>query len=145
VLLLSPTFYSFLSGEANFMQWLVISLMSSSVRSMRSTKNKDQVSFVSFFLRSIGSSKSNYHTITTAPTVRIANLFSFLCCVYFCFVCLRSVCPMLPLSMDYPLLIVPLGFSSVYSLIRVAINKETTESMMPSGEVEVSPSNALRS
>lgn len=52
---------------------------------------------------------------------------------------------MLPLSMYYPFLIVPLGFSNVYSLIRVAINKETTESMMPNGEVEVSPSKALRS
>ena len=36
-----------------------------------------------------------------------------LCCV-FCFVCLRLVCPMLPVSLDCPFLIVPSVFSNIY-------------------------------
>ena len=36
-----------------------------------------------------------------------------LCCV-FCFVCLRLVYPMLPVSLDCPLLIDPSVFSNVY-------------------------------
>ena len=35
-----------------------------------------------------------------------------LCCM-FCFVCLRLVCPILPVSLDCPFLIAPLVFSKV--------------------------------
>ena len=44
---------------------------------------------------------------------RAIFFFTFLCCVA-CFVCLRLVCPMLPVSLDCPFLIVPLVFSNVY-------------------------------
>ena len=48
--------------------------------------------------------------------VRVAHHFSFLCCVVFlCFVCLRLclVCPMLPVSLDCPLLFAPSVFSDI--------------------------------
>ena len=35
-------------------------------------------------------------------------------CHVFCFVCLRLVCPMLPVSLDCPVLIIPSIFSNVY-------------------------------
>jgi hypothetical protein len=38
--------------------------------------------------------------------IRVAHLFSFLCCVVFlCFVCRHPVYPMLPISLDCPFLI----------------------------------------
>jgi hypothetical protein len=44
--------------------------------------------------------------------IRVAHLFSFLCC--FCFVYLCPVCPMLLMSLDCPFLICPSGFSYIY-------------------------------
>ena len=45
--------------------------------------------------------------------VRVAHLFSFLCCVLFvCVLCLA--CPMLPVSFECPFLIAPSVFSNVY-------------------------------
>jgi len=46
------------------------------------------------------------------------SLFVFVCtyCVVFCFVFLRLVCPMLPVSLDCLLLIAPSVFSNVYVL-----------------------------
>ena len=41
--------------------------------------------------------------------------------LYFCFVFLRLVCPMLPVSLDFPFLIAPSVFSNVYSDIYVFI------------------------
>ena len=54
----------------------------------------------------------------------VANLFSFLCCVVFLFFFLCDVfvfvlclvCPMLPVSLDYPFLVSHLCFSNVYLL-----------------------------
>ena len=49
--------------------------------------------------------------------VLVAHLFNFLCCVVFVsFVFLRPVScvPNVAMSLDCPLLIAPLGFSSVY-------------------------------
>ena len=43
--------------------------------------------------------------------------FSFRCCIFVVFCCLRPVSyyPMLPVSLDYPIWIVPSAFSNVYS------------------------------
>ena len=44
--------------------------------------------------------------------VTVAPLFSFLCCA-FCFVCLRPVYPMLPVSLDCAFFIDPSVFHNV--------------------------------
>ena len=46
--------------------------------------------------------------------VHVARLFSLLCYV-FCFVCLRPVCSILPVYLDFPFSIAPSVFSSVYT------------------------------
>ena len=45
--------------------------------------------------------------------VSVAHLFSFLCCVLFVFI-LCLMCPMLPVSLDCPFLVAPSVFSNFY-------------------------------
>ena len=47
------------------------------------------------------------------PVIRVAHVLIFLCCVLFVFV-LCLVCPMLPVSINCPFLIIPSDFSNVY-------------------------------
>jgi hypothetical protein len=49
----------------------------------------------------------------------VSNIYG----VMFCFVCLRLVYPMLPVSLDCPFLIAPLVFSNVYLFFSVDIEK----------------------
>ena len=58
--------------------------------------------------------------------VRVIHLFSFLIVVLFCFVCLRLVCPMLPVSLDCPFLIAPLVFYYVYLYLNLGLFSNTT-------------------
>ena len=57
----------------------------------------------------------------------LLTLFVFICIqwcsphIALCFVCLRLVCPMLPVSLDCPFLIVPSFFSNVYLLVEVSM------------------------
>ena len=50
--------------------------------------------------------------------VRVAHLLTFLCCVLFVCVCVHlwTVCPMFPVSLGCPFLIVPLVFPNFYLL-----------------------------
>ena len=62
----------------------------------------------------------NPHFFLVGPCY--SSFFSFMCCVVFlCFVCLRLVsqvvCPMLPVSLDFPFLIAHSVFSNVYILL----------------------------
>ena len=81
----------------------------------------------------IGSCKSNYHT-TTATTASTCYLFLSTCyfclssysgvqlmivLVFFCFVCLRLMCPMLPVSLDCPSFIDPLVYLTFISDIHL--------------------------
>jgi hypothetical protein len=42
--------------------------------------------------------------------------FQYISCCVFCFVCLRRVYPMFPVSLDCPSFIVPSLFSNVYAM-----------------------------
>ena len=62
--------------------------------------------------------KNSLHPQFFLGSVCVAHLFSFLCCVFFCFLLLfvfilHLVCPMLPVSLDCPFLIAPSVFSNI--------------------------------
>ena len=54
---------------------------------------------------------SYLHVICVYVRVVVSNTY---CVVFFCFVFLRFVYPLLPVSLDCPFLISPLVFSNVY-------------------------------
>ena len=56
--------------------------------------------------------------------INVAHLFNFLCCVLFCVafvLVLCIVCPMLPVSLDWPFLIALSVFSNVYFIYALQI------------------------
>ena len=55
-----------------------------------------------------GSCKSNYHTIATTTTPIVLVLY------YFCLSLFCGLCPMLPVSLDFPFLIAFSVFSNLY-------------------------------
>jgi hypothetical protein len=57
---------------------------------------------------------SRGHGFNVFEEVHVARLFSLLCYV-FCFVCLRPVCSILPVSLDFPFSIYPSVFSCAYT------------------------------
>jgi hypothetical protein len=63
------------------------------------------------FLRSEYEGSCRIYVICVCLRIVVSNTY---CVMYLCFVCLRPVYPMLPVSLDSPFLIAPSVFSNIY-------------------------------
>jgi hypothetical protein len=63
------------------------------------------------FLRSEYEGSCRIYVICVCLRIVVSNTY---CVVYFCFVCLRPVYPMLPVSLDCQFFIAPSVFSNIY-------------------------------
>jgi hypothetical protein len=79
--------------------------------------SKDNGSFTFYVDISCGSSFLVFYIVLICVCTVVSNKY----CVVFCFVFLRLVCPMLPISLDCPFLIASSVLSKVYSLMKPSL------------------------